>query len=56
VQDCLVSPPGFSSFSEPTPLRWRVNFPALGQMDSKIHMGKSTFLILKPHAKKDNFG
>jgi hypothetical protein len=52
VQECLVSPPGFSSFSEPTPLRWRVTYSALGKMDSKIPMGKSAFLILKSRAKR----
>jgi hypothetical protein len=56
VQECLVSPPGFSSFKEPTPIRWRVTYSDLGKLDAKIPMGKSAFLILKPHAKKVNSG
>jgi hypothetical protein len=52
VIECLVSPPGFSSFSEPIPLRWRVTYSDLGKMDSKIPMGRSAFLILKPHAQR----
>jgi hypothetical protein len=52
VQDCLLSPPGFSSFSEPPPLRWRVTFSPVGKMDVKIPMGRSGFLLLKPMANR----
>jgi hypothetical protein len=52
VQECLVSPPGFSSFSEPSPSRWRITFSPIGLMDSKLPMGRSGFLLLKPLAKR----
>jgi hypothetical protein len=55
VQSCLVSPPGFSSFPEAPPVRWRVTYaplvPSLG-LESKPSFARSAFLILKPHAQR----
>jgi hypothetical protein len=45
-----------SSFPEAPPVRWRVTYadldPSSVKDDSKPFLNRSTFLILKPHAKK----
>lgn len=56
VEACLLSPPGFSSFPEAPPVRWRVTYADLvtssNNKDSKPALNRSAFLILKPHAKR----
>jgi hypothetical protein len=56
VEACLLSPPGFSSFPEAPPVRWRVTYADLvapsTNKDSKPAFSRSAFLILKPHAKR----
>jgi hypothetical protein len=41
VQACLVSPPGFPSFLEAIPFRWKVICSALDSMDAEVPMRKS---------------
>jgi hypothetical protein len=56
VEACLLSPPGFSSFPEAPPVRWRVTYadlvPSSVPLASKPALSRSAFLILKPHAKR----
>jgi hypothetical protein len=56
VEACLLSPPGFSSFPEAPPVRWRASYadlvPHSGVRDSKPDLNRQAFLILKPHAKR----
>jgi hypothetical protein len=56
VEACLLSPPGFSSFPEAPPIRWRVTYadlaPSSHAKDSKLFFSRSAFLILKPNAKR----
>jgi hypothetical protein len=56
VQSCLVSPPGFSSFPEAPPVRWRVTYDPLVSsslgLETKPAFAQSAFLILKPHAQR----
>jgi hypothetical protein len=56
VEACLLSPPDFSSFPEAPHVRWRVTYadlaPSSNNNDSKPALIRSSFLILKPHAKR----
>jgi hypothetical protein len=56
VESCLLSPPGFSSFLEAPPVRWRVCFFPMDSSknlkESKPPLGRLAFLILKPHENR----